>query len=306
MDSATRNYPIFSPFANSARAQAFELIPVSASSVRFRDDDGHYLEVDTTYGSSSLSVSEEPNARTIFELLNQDGTPFFHGLQVTAVKKEKYEILRTYTAIAPQGQIENLIGRGYTEDMKDVGMVIENKEIIESEYGLFNKRYYDIRDQFQLSANVGIILANINAQYQNTQRYIVLQSYNISKVVSYPKPPDLEKLRQSPAKVFISKVFYGWSLNYVVQGEESKFTAELAASIKLFNAGLSTEITSNKLSTSLSLVGFEGNSYLKDAAILFDKDEILAKGFEPLKKPVPIFVEYSVINEFDVPKIDWR
>lgn len=306
LDSINRLSYILSPFANSARIETFELLPVNAHSVRFRDSKGHYLAVDTTYGISKISICDEPNVRTVFELLNLDGTPFLHGIPLTAVKKERYEILKTYTAIAPAGQIDNLIGRGYTEDMKDGGIVIESKDTVESEYGQFNKRSYDIRDQFQLSANVGMLLANFSAQYESSNRYLVLQAYNISKVISYSKPPDIEKLKQSPVKVFVSKVYYGWALNYVVQGEESVFSANIAATIKLFKTNLGAEINSNKLSTSLSLTGFQGNSFLKDAAILFDKDEILAQGFKPLDKPVPIFVEYSIVNEFDVPKIDWR
>lgn len=274
--------------------------------MRFRDNEGHFLAVDTTFGASIITICDEPNPRTVFELLNLDGTPFNHGIPVTAVKKERYEILRTYTAIAPSGQIDNLLGRGYTEDMKDGGIVIESKDTIMSDYGQFNKRYYDIRDQFQLSANVGMLLANFNAQYESSNRYLVLQAYNISKVVSFTKLPDIEKLKQFPVKVFVSKVYYGWALNYVVQGEESVFSADVAATIKLFKTDLGAEINSNKLSTSLSLTGFEGNSFFKDAGILFDKDDILSKGFKPLEKPVPIFVEYSIVNEFDVPKIDWR
>lgn len=305
MDSATKQYPISSPVANLAKMQSFELIPVGGNSVRFRDSEGHFLAVDTAYGSSTLSLSDISDKKTVFELLNLDGTPFYHELPPTVSKKEKYELLRTYTAIAPIGQIENLLGRGYTEDMKDCGVVIDSNDVIESEYGAFNKRYYDIRDQFQFKANVGMLIANAEIENKNSERYVVLQAFNISKVLAFSRPPNVEKIKQSPVKVFISKIYYGWALNYIVQGSESNFSADVALKIKLFNANVKVTTENNSLVTNLSLVGFKGNKFLKDAAILFDKDEIL-KGFEPLEKPVPIFVEYTVINEFDASTISWR
>jgi tetratricopeptide (TPR) repeat protein len=305
LDSGYANTPVNSAFANSAKVQSFELIAVSPTSVRLRDNEGHYLRVDTTYGPSTVSLTDQLGPRTVFDLLNLDGTPFAHGLPVTQSKKEEYKIARTFLGIAPVGEIGNLLGRGYTEEMRDGGIVVDSEDIYENDYGYFSKQSYDVHDKFQLSANVGVLIANINANYDNTKRYMILQSFNITKIASFLKPPDIEKLRQSPIKVIISKVFYGWALNYVLQGSESTFSAEIAASIKLFNADLSTTIKKNELSTNLSLIGFTNNSKFKDAGILFDENKILAS-FTPLSKPVPIFVEYTVINEFDVARIDWR
>ncbi|MCU0424370.1 MAG: hypothetical protein MUF71_01965 [Candidatus Kapabacteria bacterium] len=301
-----QNFTLAIPSGNKARVQNFELLPVNASVVRFRDNEGHYLKVDTTFGVSTLSMSDEPTRETEFELVNLDGSPFQHGLQVVERKKEKYELSTTFQAIAPTGEVENLIGRGYTEEMKDCGIVVDTKDTIVSEYGLFNKFCYDVRDRFQLSANVGMILGNLSAKYEEDKRYLILQAYNISKVVKLNQPPDIEKLRQQSAKVFISKVYYGWALNYVVQGDQSSFSGQVAASIKLFDANLNTTITNNSLTTNLALVGFKNNKFMKNAALLFDEVKILAQGFTPLEKPVPIFVEYTVINEFDVSKIDWK
>jgi hypothetical protein len=144
----------------------------------------------------------------------------------------------------------------------------------------------------QLAANIagwGVGSAALGAD--NTTRYMSMRAYN----VDYYEDVDLTKVdKQAPANAvyFVSKIYFGHSYEALFSGDQSTFTAAVAATLPQASGSISDTAHSDNLMSSnvgRGLVPTNG-----DAIFAQSQSDVMAS-YMASGPSVPIFIEYRLI-----------
>ncbi|MBM4345690.1 MAG: hypothetical protein FJ100_20140, partial [Deltaproteobacteria bacterium] len=205
---------------------------------------------------------------------------------------------------AGPGTSPNILGLGYSPDFSDRDANGQRKRVFPSKYteapsndrSVYTKQ---IEDEFELAAQARYLFVSAGVNAQANKRYMVLCAYNIKKVVML----DDEGQPETSAAYVAQAIHYGWALYMVIEGDQRKFTAELAASIQRAGGELSTVVKKNSLTTSFHAIGL---STKPDTSfgLVSSVDEI-EKNYVVSAESYPVFVEYRALRDVSSKVLDW-
>ncbi|WP_167884273.1 C2 domain-containing protein [Leptospira idonii] len=207
---------------------------------------------------------------------------------------------------APVGITNRLLGSTFDTNFKNQN----DKAFEKGEIEIINEEQYI--SEINILDNEASLIANanflgfINGNFSNLKddRYALLSVYHISKTATYlPEGKPIDS-----ADVFLKRIYYGWSIHYVISGNKSSFSSEakmklLSLSNILPTADISYTLGEFKLESRIKLVGLSNNQ--KVPTIISDPHEV-NKYFQASQKEVPIFVEYETIKPLNTTRIDFE
>jgi hypothetical protein len=213
-------------------------------------------------------------------------------------KDELFKKGRLIKVPADTGVSEKLLGLTYDKDFKQTNVNLfeksENNLVEEVQY---NSEILVIDNQTSLSANANFLgLVKTGIGYSNNQRYAILSIYNITKTVTFN--PIGETKEESD--LFIKRIYYGWSMNYIISGTSSKFSVDAKIAMSsiissLSDVGLDYKLGEYNLEKKLKLIGLRNKT--ENPPLVFEPSSV-AEYFQVSEKQVPIFVEYEVARDF--------
>lgn len=207
---------------------------------------------------------------------------------------------------AKVGTTESVLGVGFTTDFNDRNsrggeLRLYPPELEEStsyDYDKYDARIEMLDDQLKIRGHVSYLFFDAGITYQEDQWYARYSIYRVMRVKKLVRrnPP------MAQTDLVATAIYYGWSLNYVIQGDLDSFGGDLGVYVGLFGAGLKAEIEKRRLKTSLSVVGLKPKKP-NEVVLAFTPEDVRAHFFEPERTDaVPIFVEYSPVKSFAVPQ----
>jgi hypothetical protein len=222
-----------------------------------------------------------------------------------AAQQTSYDRGEKVVLPAPVGIDDQAIGMGYPLDLSrlDATRVIDNevRTVSESSYrALFRKQ----TNTFELNASASALgLINASASTSTQKRHAVLTVYSVSDVARLAASP--AQAKGANADLFVSKIYYGWALNVVIEGSSTSFTTGVASSLQdMVGAGGSIEavMEENNLRSEVILRGLESKSGTPPVALTW---QAVQRQFE-IGDPQPILVEYTFLRDVSPTPIKWK
>jgi hypothetical protein len=157
-----------------------------------------------------------------------------------------------------------------------------------------------IENDVALGANLSFFGMRLGASKTSSTRYAVLNVYYINKS-DFFEPQGVAVV---DAPFYVSAIHYGWAVHYLVSGESSSFTIEVANQLQAqLNQGFKVDVKLSelKLTKILESNGLEPNA----AGFIADDPSFIKGNFKFDKVPHPIFVEYKAIKNVSANPITW-
>jgi hypothetical protein len=217
---------------------------------------------------------------------------------------EKIAPGQTFVLAAPVGTTTDLLGMGFDEQLSEFDAAGNRHRAYAPKYKRIPENQYfaqfeQLDNEFKLKAHARFLTSSMNVGFSQEKRYMVLRVYQLKEVAT------LEPTKQLEAVPLVAqKIFYGWALNVVIEGDLSTFTAEAAAELTSAGADIESTVKRYSLKKYVHLVGMEAKtkghiSVALDPAKFNDE-------FRVSDTPAPIFVEYKVMKELFSPKLSWQ
>jgi hypothetical protein len=208
--------------------------------------------------------------------------------------------------VAPVGVTQKLLGNSFNEELKlqnvkafNTGEVeITNEERYISELSM-------VENNFSFSANANFLgILTGEASRVDEKRFAILSVYHISKTATFHPTGDFNP----KSKLFLKRIYYGWSIHYILSGSKSDFTSEAKAKLMslsniLPNADINYTLGEFKLDSQIKLIGL--NSIQNSPNIITNPYDV-KNHFNISQKEVPIFTEYEVLTPFHSQAINFE
>lgn len=218
---------------------------------------------------------------------------------------EKIEPGRTVILAAPVGTTPDILGMGYDEHLSDTDATgktlrvypAKARHVAENQYFA---QFEQLDSAFKLNAHANLLFAAMGAGVSNEKRYVVLKIYSLQATETLVQ----ESEPAVSASLVAQRIYLGWAMNVVFEGDANSFTAEAAVDLMKGGAGIETTVRHYNLRKYVHLVGLEPKAK-GSIPVVLDESKI-NELFEVAQQPVPIFVEYKVIKDIYSPKISWE
>jgi hypothetical protein len=165
--------------------------------------------------------------------------------------------------------------------------------------------FKEISNEFELNATLKLFGISIGAQSQNNnqRRYAMLSVYFADSSETYE--PEGESV-VSGGEFYVSRVYYGWAIHYLVYSDASYLTSDFRAVFekafsKLANVKFKEMASFMKLESSLQIIGLEP---INDGAVVLSSNEVEGK-FRRRGNSKPILAEYKPLRNVQVGSIEW-
>jgi hypothetical protein len=218
---------------------------------------------------------------------------------------EKIEPGRTLVISAPIGTSPDVLGMGFDEHFSDTDATGKTLRIYPSKARHVAENQYFAQfemldNAFKLNAHAHLLTAAMGASVSAEKRYMVLKVYSLQATETLIS--EGEPLAAAP--LVAQRLYLGWAMNVVFEGDASTFTAEVAADLMRRGAGIDVMVKRYNLRKYVHLVGLEPK-VKGSIPVVLDEAQI-SDSFEVSPQPMPIFVEYKVGKDFFSPKISWQ
>lgn len=207
---------------------------------------------------------------------------------------------------ATTGISEKSLGQAFDKDFKNLNIKsFDNSEISSVDEGQYDAEISIIENHTSLTANanfLGLVKAGVSSS--NKQRFAILSIYNVTKTVTINPSSEIK----DNADMFIKKIYYGWSINYIITGSSSNFNSDVKIALSriissLPEVNLDYTLGEYKLDKKLKLIGLKNKS--ENPPIVLNPNDV-PNYFQVSEKFVPIFVEYEVIKDFNTEQIKFE
>jgi hypothetical protein len=210
---------------------------------------------------------------------------------------------------AKSGVVKEFLGRALTVDLKEsdsthggLGRAFPYKVKTSSNEADCQFKYEEVSDHFRLKANANYLVASGGASADTSSRYWVYRAFCIDKVdVLQINKKGLKPVGQGYLTPI--KIYYGWSLDAVVSGSKSTFTANVQASLPTWGAGLEAYASMYGLNVFVKTRGLKSKG---NSVPIVQSFKDIGKVFQKSGKPSPILVEYMATRDFEAERIFWK
>lgn len=217
---------------------------------------------------------------------------------------EKIPSGRTVFFAAELGTTPDILGMGFERNLSTTDANGDTHRVhpakhVEVPVNQYAAKFDVVDNSLMFEAHGRYLFVETGVKVSKNRRYMVARVYQVNKVaklVTEGKPT-------GNAPMFASKIYYGWALYVVIEGEEAAFTAAVAANLAAAGGKLGTAITSSKLSSHVHLIGLKPKNE-GDIPIAVTVDDVQAS-FDTFAEPQPIFVEYTLMQDMVVDAIPW-
>lgn len=217
---------------------------------------------------------------------------------------EKIAPGQSFVLAAPIGTSTDVLGMGFGENLSNTDaegkthriFAMKFKRVPENQYF---SQFEQLDNEFKLNAHARALATSMNVGFSGEKRYMALRVYHLQEVATLDVGKQLDT-----APIVAQKIFYGWALNVIIEGDASTFTAEAAT--ELMSAGVDIDATVKRyqLKKYVHLQGLEAKNKTH-IPIVVDASR-LNEEFQVSEKPSPIFIEYRVMKEMFSPKLTWQ
>jgi hypothetical protein len=217
---------------------------------------------------------------------------------------EKIEPGQTFVLAAPVGTTTEILGMGFDDHLSEFdaagnrhrAFAMKHKKVPENQYFA---QFEQIDNEFKRQAHARFLTSSMNVGFSQEKRYMVLRVYQLKEVAT------LEPSKPLDATYLVAqKIYYGWALNVVIEGELSTFTSEAAAELSTAGVDIEATVKRYNLKKYVHLVGLEAKDK-SHIPIALDPAKFNEE-FRVADTPAPIFVEYKVMKELFSPKLSWQ
>jgi hypothetical protein len=217
---------------------------------------------------------------------------------------EKIAPGQTFVLAAPVGTTTDLLGMGFDEQLSEFDAAGNRHRAFAPKYKKVPENQYfaqfeQIDNEFKLQAHARFLSSSMNVGFSQEKRYMVLRVYQLKEVATLEPSKSLEAV-----PLVAQKIYYGWALNVVIEGDLSTFTSEASAELTTAGADIESTVKRYNLKKYVHLVGLEaknkGHIPIALDPAKFDEE------FRVSDTPAPIFVEYKVVKELFSPKLSWQ
>jgi hypothetical protein len=207
---------------------------------------------------------------------------------------------------AELGTTRDILGRGFDRALSDVAPNGQVRRVYPVAFKEVPVKQYEvsfelIENALELDANARFLFVRAGVKRQSDRRYMVLRVSYIDKVaVLRPKGrPRVD------SDLYASKLYYGWALYIVIEGETSSFTTDVAATLQGTGAGAKLENTvrAHQLSSHVHAIGLQAKEV--GAVVIATTAQEIEKSFKTPEASVPILVEYMTRRELDIEALPW-
>lgn len=222
------------------------------------------------------------------DIVPMERIPAGHKLQVAAELGTTRDILgrgfdRALSDVAPNGQVRRVYPVAFEE------VPVKQYEV----------SFESIENALELDANARFLFVRAGVKRQSDRRYMVLRVSYIDKVaVLRPEGTPLVD-----SELYASKLYYGWALYIVIEGETSSFTTDVAAALRGAGAKLENAVSAHQLSSHVHAIGLQSRE--AGAVVIATTAQEIEKSFKTPEASVPILVEYMTRRELDIEALPW-
>jgi hypothetical protein len=207
--------------------------------------------------------------------------------------------------VAELGTTTDILGMGFERNLSqtdangDTHRVYPDKST-KVAVNQYEAKFEILENSLLFDAHAHYLFAEAGVNASTSHRYMVVRVDQISQVVKLQQ----EGKPIGNAPMYASKIFYGWALYVVIEGDSSTFTTEVAANLIAAGAKLDTEIKNHKLTSYVHLIGLKPKN-AGDIPIATTADAV-REAFETSTEPQPIYVEYTLMQDAVVDAIPWK
>lgn len=326
LDKSSSSNSVLIAKANKVDSAAiFELVPKDAYYVVLNVDNHNYdLYCGAKFGKNNsytylyTSPQNEPDnlEDSFLRITNLDnGQPFEHGIKTPQTIKTYTTNGNNSTILVPlpnrsmtQQELTSLLGMGYDEYLDKPIRVFDNSAIRQAanNQSHYKANFSRIDDDSQMSINAKYFSLSGELGEKISKRYANFAITLTDHSLTFEHNKDTAK---TLAKLYVSAIRFGWGVNYRMSGDASSFHTAIAATFGkeaekfgMDKGGAFDSKTSNsKLSIDSELWGLTPKGDSLPAALTLED----INKFKRLEPPPPIFIEYTVLNNFDARKIRW-
>lgn len=163
----------------------------------------------------------------------------------------------------------------------------------------YDSEFESVRDNFSLDAHGRYLFVKAGVSVSSTARFMVLRVAHISRVSTLK----VEGKPLAKVPMFASKMFYGWAMYIVIEGTDTSLTTEVEASLLQAGGDLKALVAKHNLKSKVHLIGLTPKE--PGSIPIVRTGEEVAKAFTPSKKPQPIYVEYTTMQDIPTLPIQW-
>jgi hypothetical protein len=205
---------------------------------------------------------------------------------------------------AEMGITPDILGMGFernltTTDANGIPHRVYPNKTVEVAVNQYDAKFEIIDNSLLLDAHAHYLFVQAGVKTSTNKRYMIVRAYQVSKVTKLVAegPP------MARAPMYASKIYYGWALYVVIEGESSTFTTEVAANLMAAGGRLATAIKSYRLTSHIHLIGLQPKK-TGDVPLVVSVDEV-RQNFETARAAQPIFVEYALTQDLVADVIPW-
>jgi len=217
---------------------------------------------------------------------------------------EKIASGRSVYFAAELGTTPDILGMGFEKNLSTTDSNGDSHRVyapkaVDVAVNQYDAKFEQIENSLLLDAHGHYLFVQAGVKASSTRRYMVVRAYQVTKVAKLLA----EGRPLASAPMYASKIFYGWALYVVIEGDSTSFTADIAAELMTAGANLSKAIKTKHLTSHVHLIGLRPRKN-GDIPIAMTLDDV-KQGFETAPEPQPIFVEYSLLQDLVVDSIPW-
>ena len=209
---------------------------------------------------------------------------------------------------AEPGVTSDILGLGFEQtfantDAGGASHRVYPAKIAEAAYHEYEADFDLIDDQLDLDAYGRFLFVKAKVAVTTNHRYMVVHARQINRVASLA----IDGPRIGDVPMFASKIYYGWALYVVIEGDSTTFSGgvavELGRLVKL-RLGLEGEIAKHHLTSHVVLVGLTPKQV--DSIPIATSPEAIQASFMPTAPDEPIAVEYTLARDMSIGRIPWE
>jgi len=205
---------------------------------------------------------------------------------------------------ADVGTTNDVLGKGFSETASEFDAAGKTHRIYpavakETTENRFDVESEIIDNQVELAAHARLLFARAGVRARSEKRYVVLRVFHVNKVATL----QIDGEPQASASMVAHRVYYGRALYWIIEGDQSSFTAEAAAELVKAGGAVETVLQKFHLTKHLRMIGLTAKE-ADGVAIVTDPEQVEQR-FKVSNVSVPIFVEYRVLKDIFAEKVGW-
>lgn len=213
----------------------------------------------------------------------------------------------TIVVPAPPGTLDSILGMAYDINLNDKDSNGVRHRMYPYTVSSSNERMYKseltlLETRSELTANANVLFASGGVSRKQGMRYAVLKIESVSRVLSLqPQGSPLYS-----GRIFASKIYYGWTLNYVFEGDSTQLNEHIAvnlASLIARGGNLTNEVSRLQLRKYVVSRGLSPKN-TNDVVVALDADDVKKNFTTSGSGNQPIAIEYECATDFSVPAVN--